>query len=82
MSLSRNDSDSFTWEDARLRWADQLRGQRPALGQPVALVAVGSECVFERVVCFPELALLLQLLDAGLITEDDYDAAKAKALGL
>jgi membrane peptidoglycan carboxypeptidase len=29
-----------------------------------------------------KLTKLKEMLDAGLITQDDYDAAKAKALGL
>ncbi|MCB1273951.1 MAG: SHOCT domain-containing protein, partial [Leucobacter sp.] len=48
----------------------------PAAAAPAAAEAPAGDDPMAK------LAKLKEMLDAGLITQDDYDAAKAKALGL
>jgi membrane protease subunit (stomatin/prohibitin family) len=56
--------------------ASGMMGGIGGLQQPVAPVAPAAEDPVAR------LKKAKEMLDLGLITQDDYDALKAKALGL
>lgn len=56
--------------------------QQPAAPVPAAQAAQPSEAAPAADDPMVKLAKFKEMLDAGLITQEDYDAAKAKALGL
>ncbi|NLA66209.1 MAG: SPFH domain-containing protein, partial [Leucobacter sp.] len=57
-------------------------GAQSAAGQPAPAAAAPTPAAPAEDDTMAKLTKLKEMLDGGLITQDDYDAAKAKALGI